>query len=47
MQDGDHQARVVLGYIGSEHIARGVVQQRPPSSLMLFDKDGKLIWEAP
>ena len=47
VQDTNKQARAILGYIGPEHFARGVTQQRPPSSLVLFDKDGKLIWTAP
>ena len=47
VQDGNRRARAVVGYIGPEHVARGIVEQRLPSSLVLFDKDGKVIWKAP
>ena len=47
VEDTNKQARAVLGYIGPEHIARGVADVRAPSSLVLLDKDGKVIWKAP
>lgn len=39
--------RVALGHTKLEYPATGVVEERPPSSLVLFDKDGKVIWKAP
>jgi len=30
-----------------EMMATGTVEQRPASSLVLFDRDGKVIWKAP
>lgn len=40
-------ARAVLGSISLETGRTGVVEKRPESSLVLFDKDGKLVWSAP
>ena len=39
--------RAVLGYTKLENTRTGVVEHRPVSSLVLFDKDGKAIWKAP
>ncbi len=41
------ETRAVLGHIGLETKATGTVEQRPASSLVLFDRDGKVIWKAP
>lgn len=40
-------ARAVLGYTTLERTATGVVEQRPASSLVLFDKEGKVLWKVP
>ncbi len=40
-------SRAVLGHTTLENPRTGVKEQRPPSSLVLFDKDGKVIWKAP
>ncbi len=40
-------ARAVLGSIDLETTATGSVEQRPASSLVLFNKDGKVIWQTP
>ncbi len=39
--------RAVLGHTELEGKATGTVEQRPASSLVLFDRDGKVIWRAP
>lgn len=39
--------RATLGRTNLETIRTGVVEQRPESSLVLFDKDKKVIWRAP
>jgi len=47
IQDDNRRARAILGYVGAEHLARGVGEHRPSSSLVLLDDEGKLIWKAP
>jgi len=47
LQDENSKARAVLGQTVLEVKATGTVEQRPASSLVLFDKDGKVIWKAP
>jgi hypothetical protein len=42
-----HRARAVLGSTSLEAPATGEASSRPTSSLVLFDKDGKVIWSAP
>ncbi len=37
----------VLGHTALETKATGTVEQPPASSLVLFDRDGKVIWKAP
>jgi hypothetical protein len=40
--------RFLVGRRGSEGIARRSLEEQPPSSsLVVFDKDGKVIWTAP
>lgn len=50
LRDGDGMIRAILGYatITSE-TTRGQRrdEERPPSSLLLFDKNGEVIWKAP
>jgi len=43
----ENRNRAVLGHTALEATATGTVEQRPASSLVLFDKDGKAIWRAP
>lgn len=43
----DLGARAVLGQIDLEETKTGIVEKRPASSLVLFDKDDKVIWSAP
>ncbi len=45
--DRDGRSRAVLGQAAVETIRTGEVQQRTESSLVLFDKDGKVIWKVP
>ena len=40
-------SEVVLGHIELEKSRTGVVEKRPLSSLVFFDKDRKVIWKAP
>lgn len=39
--------RVVLGPVSLERSSTEVIERRPLSSLVLFDRDGKVIWKAP
>jgi hypothetical protein len=45
--DKDGQSRAVLGRTELETIKTGTVEQRAESSLVLFDRDGKVLWQAP
>jgi hypothetical protein len=45
--DGSRIVRATLGSTSLEKERTGVVETRPPSSLVLFDKDGKVVWKAP
>ena len=45
--DANNRARAVLGRTVLETIRTGESIERPESSLVLFDKDGKVIWRAP
>ena len=47
LRDENQKARAVLGHTELEATVTGAVEQRPASSLVLFDKDGKVIWKAP
>lgn len=47
LDDENGLSRAVLGYTTLESTATGIVEQRPPSSLVLFDKNGKVIWRVP
>ena len=37
----------VIGHAGLEKTVTWGVEQRPASSIVLFNKDGKVIWQAP
>jgi hypothetical protein len=39
--------RAVLGHAKIERPPTGVIEERPVSSLVLFDKEGKVVWKAP
>ena len=45
----DHagKTRAVLGGVALERDRTGSVEQRAESLLVLFDRDGKVIWKAP
>ena len=45
--DKDGKRRAVLGGVSLEGQRTGVVEKRPESSLVLFNKDGEAIWSAP
>lgn len=47
LEDQKGTERVVLGYTNLEYRATGVREERPASSIVLFDKDGKVNWKAP
>ena len=43
----ENQDRAVLGHTELEATATGTVEQRAASSLVLFDRNGKVIWRVP
>ena len=48
--DPGAKTRLVLGsttLVGSHVVAQGVVEKNPPSSLVMFDRDGQLLWRTP
>ena len=45
--DENGRPRAALGSRWLEQRNTGAVEERPDSSLVLFDKDGKIIWRAP
>jgi len=47
LRDENSKDRAALGHTALEGTATGTVEQRPASSLVLFDRDGKVIWKAP
>ena len=47
LYDPNGQVRAILGHAELKAARTGVVEQRPVSSLVLIDKDGKVIWKAP
>ncbi len=47
LNDENEKYRAVLGHAALKTTAAGTMEQRPASSLMLLDKDGKVIWKAP
>jgi hypothetical protein len=47
LSDEKHIKRAVLGYTKLGRTKTGIVEQRPPSSLVLMDKNGGVIWQAP
>ena len=47
LADKTGKTRAVLGYTEIEAIPTGGTEKRPVSSLVLSDKEGKVIWSAP
>jgi len=45
--DEKENARAVLGHSALEYMRTNTIVQRPASSLVLFDKDGNVMWKAP
>ena len=43
----EKQSRAVLGVSSQETIRTGTVTKRPESSLVLYSKEGKVLWQAP
>lgn len=43
----DHETRAVLGQTEIEGALTGTLDKRSASSLVLFDRDGKVIWHVP
>ena len=47
LYDNDGKLRAALGSTDLQTTRTGETHQRQPSSLVLFDKDGKVLWSAP
>ena len=47
LRDAEGKTRAVLGHVTLGGARTGTTEQRPASSLVLFDKDEKVIWMAP
>ena len=47
LQDKDGNLRVALGTTRLKHTDTGSTEIRAPSSLVLFDEDGNVVWWAP
>jgi hypothetical protein len=47
LYDEERQPRAVLGSTPLERVRTGATETTAPSSLTLFDKEGKVIWKAP
>lgn len=47
IRDNLFKDRAVLGCTSLEAVKTGSVENRPPSSLVLFDREGKVIFQAP
>lgn len=45
--DENGKSRLALGRTELQQIKTGSIEIRPPSSIVLFDKDGKIIWKTP
>ena len=45
--DKDGKTRAALGVTNLEVTKTGATEKTAPSSLVLFDRDGKVIWSAP
>jgi hypothetical protein len=47
LADDAGKTRATLGAAELERTHTGVIEKRPTSSLVLLDKEGKVIWKAP
>lgn len=47
LYDEDKKPRTILGHADLVTTRTGTVDRRPASSVVLFDKEGKVIWQAP
>ncbi|MFX0198640.1 MAG: hypothetical protein ACFFCW_21165 [Candidatus Hodarchaeota archaeon] len=47
LYDETGRSRAILGCTELEAVRTGTVEKRPASSLVLFDKEGKVIWKVP
>lgn len=47
LSDKEGRERAVLGHTALERTRTGAVEQTAASSLVLFDKEGKVLWKAP
>ena len=47
LRDDDGNTRLSLGGGGIKTIKTGAVEQRPESSMVMFDRDEKVIWKVP
>ncbi len=47
LRDDKAQTRLVIGTTEVTNRIKGTIERRPESSLVMFNKDGKLIWSAP
>jgi hypothetical protein len=47
LSDRDENPRAVPGHTSLERTRTGATEERPESSLVLFDKEGKVLWTAP
>lgn len=47
LKDNEAQTRLILGTSEVTSRFKGTIEKRPPSSLVMFNKEGKLIWSAP
>jgi hypothetical protein len=47
LADEQGKPRAVLGALALKTIGTGATEQRAESSLVLFDKEGKVLWHAP
>jgi hypothetical protein len=47
LRDNNAQTRMELGATEITNQSKGTIEKRPESSIVMFNKDGKLIWSAP
>ena len=47
LKDNDSQTRLIMGTSEVTSRFKGTIEKRPPSSLVMFNKDGRLIFSAP
>lgn len=47
LRDDKAQTRLVIGTTEMTNRIKGTIERRPESSIVMFNKDGKLLWSAP